>query len=195
MLRDQPCADLPCPTDSTLPRIWLFTDERNDAFLRQAILRLPRGSGIIFRHYHLPEDARRARFEFVRSLARRQGHRLLLAGSLALARRWRADGVHGRDTARAKAAGLLNSAPVHNAREIHQANRNGAHIFFLSPIFATQSHPGQRPMNAVQVQRLATLCNGAVIYLGGMNPRRYRARRNQRTHGWAAIDAFSNGNV
>jgi len=191
MLRDQPCARLPETAGSALPRIWLFTDERNDASLDRAILRLPRGSGIVFRHYHLREPLRRARFEIVQGLARRRGHVLLLAGSPALARRWRADGVHGHVARASILAGLLHSAPVHDARQVQQANRTGAVLFFLSPILATRSHPGQRPLNAVQAQRLAGLCNGRVIFLGGMTARRYRMRKDALAHGWAAIDGLS----
>jgi len=190
MLRDQPCTQLPNTADSALPKIWLFTDERNDPILERAIMRLPRGSGIIFRHYHLPERARWTRFETVKKLARRRGHIVFLAGSAALARRWRSDGVHGRLQRPLVLGGLLQSAPVHDAAEIQQANRSGADIFFLSPIFLTRSHPGQRPLNPVQASRLAGLCNGPVIYLGGMNQQRYRRRENSLTHGWAAIDAF-----
>ncbi len=190
MLRDQPCSALPDSTDPALPRVWLFTDQRNDDCLGQAIRRLPRGSGIVFRHYHLPEALRWTRFETVRKLARRRGHVVILAGSPALARRWRADGVHGRMCRRSARRGLLHSAPVHNAAEIRQANRAGAHICFLSPVFATRSHPGQPPLNPLQVRRLAALCDGAVIYLGGMNRSRYRARKSHLIHGWAAIDAF-----
>jgi thiamine-phosphate pyrophosphorylase len=189
MSRDQPCPLK--PSGSSLPRIWLFTDERNDAALDQAILRLPRGSGIVFRHHHLSESRRRARFETIRKLARRRGHVLMLAGSPSLARRWRADGVHGRMARRPMIGGLLRSAPVHDAAEIQQANRSGADIFFLSPIFSTRSHRGQRPLNGMQARRLARLCNGVVIYLGGMTARRYHVVRNHRTHGWAAIDALS----
>ena len=190
MLRDQPCARLSQSSGGALPRIWLFTDERNDASLAHSIRRLPRGSGIVFRHYHLRESLRRTRFEAVRKLARRQGHVLLLAGSPTLARRWRADGVHGRLPRRSDIGRLLHGAPVHDAREIRQANRSGADLFFLSPMFPTRSHPGQGPMNAVQARRLAGLCNGAVIYLGGMNARRYRMRKNPLSHGWAAIDGL-----
>lgn len=190
MLRDQPCTALPDSADSTLPRIWLFTDQRNDARLAQAILRLPRGSGIVFRHYHLEERLRKARFETVKKLARHRGHLVFLAGSPALARLWRADGVHGRRSRRSKIGRLLHSAPVHNVREIRQANRAGVKIFFLSPIFATRSHPAQCPLNPVQVRRLAALCNGAVILLGGMNQHRYRLHENHLTHGWAGIDAL-----
>ncbi len=190
MLRDQPRARLPDPSGSALPRIWLFTDKRNDASLEKSIRRLPRGSGIVFRHYHLRETARRARFKAIKRLARRHGHLLMLAGAPALARRWRADGVHGHLLRRSALPGLLHSAPVHDAHEIHQANRSGADIFFLSPIFATRSHPGQRPLNSVQRHRLAETCNGLVIYLGGMNARRYRTSKNPLVHGWAAIDGL-----
>lgn len=190
MLRDQPCPRLPQPSGSALPRIWLFTDERNDASLEPSILRLPRGCGIVFRHYHLQETARRARFEAIQRLARRRGHLLILAGSPALARRWRADGVHGRMARRADIGGLLHSAPVHDALEIQRANRSGTDIFFLSPVFPTRSHPGQRPLNVLQVRRLAGLCNGVVIYLGGMTARRYRKWGNHPAHGWAGIDGL-----
>ena len=36
-----------------LPDLWLVSDARNDAVLEAALARLPRGSGFIFRHYHL----------------------------------------------------------------------------------------------------------------------------------------------
>ena len=45
-----------------LPRLWLLSDERNDAGLEAALRRLPRGSGFIYRHYHLPLAARLARW-------------------------------------------------------------------------------------------------------------------------------------
>jgi thiamine-phosphate pyrophosphorylase len=86
--------------------------------------------------------------------------------------------------------GLLHSAPVHDAREIAQANQVGADLYFLSPIFATRSHPGQRPLNPLQALRLSALCLGPVVYLGGMNRNRYRTHKSRLTHGWAAIDAL-----
>ncbi|WP_417620771.1 thiamine phosphate synthase [Parasphingorhabdus sp.] len=174
-----------------MPRIWLFTDQRNDHHLARAIKKLPRGSGIIFRHYHLPESIRQSRFKLVQQLARRHGHMLILADMPKLARCWHADGAHGLARHRWQTAGLPSSAPVHNSREIHQANRAGTDIFFLSPVFATRSHPGQRPLNRMQVRRLADLCNGVVILLGGMNRKRYRSHESDLTHGWAGIDAFS----
>ena len=55
----------------SLPLIWLLSDARNDAQLEQALADLPRGSGFVFRHYHLSPEARRARFDTLAALARR----------------------------------------------------------------------------------------------------------------------------
>ena len=48
-----------------LPRLWLMTDERQGDGLLAALARLPAGAGIVFRHYSLPEAARRALFDRV----------------------------------------------------------------------------------------------------------------------------------
>ena len=80
----------------TLPRLWLMTDERLGEGLLSAVERLPRGAGIVFRHYSLPEPERRALFNRVRATARRQRLLLLLAGPDWQARTWGADGSHGR---------------------------------------------------------------------------------------------------
>ena len=79
----------------TLPRLWLISDARNDAGLAAALARLPRGSGFIFRHYHLPPAARQARFTALARLARQRAMVVVLAGTPAEARRWGADGAYG----------------------------------------------------------------------------------------------------
>jgi len=175
----------------TLPKIWLMTDKRNDTALESAIEGLPPGSGIVFRHYHLDTDDRARRFATVRVLAKRRHHCLLLAGSPALARQWGADGVHGRQCKRSETQGLLQSAPVHNAIEIAQAKANGADLFFLSPAFATRSHPGSPSLSTLQLSRLKNLCGGPVILLGGMTANRFTQLKQLGAYGWAAIDALS----
>jgi thiamine-phosphate pyrophosphorylase len=90
-----------------LPAIWLISDARNDAVLEQALCRLPRGSGFVYRHYHLPEAERRARFDRILRIARSNGHLVALAGNRAQARRWGADLAYG-------SAGQL--VPIHSLR-------------------------------------------------------------------------------
>ena len=75
----------------SLPKLWLLSDERNDAGLEAALRALPPGSGFVFRHYHLDPEARRTRFDELAALARQSGHLVVLSGSPD----WGADGHYG----------------------------------------------------------------------------------------------------
>jgi thiamine-phosphate pyrophosphorylase len=172
------------PYQRPIPKVWLMTDPRLGDGLLKAIRKLPAGSGVIFRHYHLPDGERHRLFMAVRRVCRQRGHRLLLAGET----RWSADGVHGRG--RPPAVGLY-SAPVHNIREIAEAKRMGADLILVSPLFATRSHPGAPALGMMRFAALARLAYPAkVIALGGMTRNRARAISRHIAQGWAAIDAF-----
>lgn len=165
-----------------------MSDARNDARLANALARLPRGSGFVFRHYHLDPRARRARFEELRRLARLRGIVVALADSPATARRWRADAVYGPPHRTAGAGPLLRLVTAHGLREIGAARRAGADGIVLSPVFPTRSHPGARALGPVRARLLARHAGMPVILLGGMTPRR---ARHFAAHGWAAIDGLT----
>ena len=172
------------PSRQPLPRLWLMTDERQGDGLMRALERLPRArAGIVFRHHATPEPERRRLFEAVRGFARARRLMLLLAGPAELARAWDADGSHGRGPGRG-----FRSAPVHDLAEMRGAERDGADLLFLSPVFATRTHPGAQPLGPARFNALARRTKLQVIALGGMN--RIRARRLRGAHGWAAIDAW-----
>jgi len=179
------------PARQTLPTAWLFTDERLGDALWPALRRLPRGGGVVFRHYRLPPADRRALFRRVRALARARGLVLVLAGRPAQAAGWRADGVHGRSSGR-PARPLVRTAPVHGLREGRAAARSGADLLLLSPVFATRSHPGARALGPVRFGLLARRLRGVpVAALGGMDARRFRHLRPLGAVGWGAIDAWT----
>ena len=169
-----------------LPRLWLMTDERQGDALWTALERLPRGSGVVFRHYGVAPGPRRALFERVRGIARRRRLLLLLAGPPRLACAWGADGSHGR--AGATRTQRLKSAPVHDLREIVAAEGAGADLLFLSPVFPTRSHPGARVLGRARFAMLARAARLPVIALGGMDG--WRARSLRFSYGWAGIDAW-----
>lgn len=181
------CYSEPVPIrQPSFPAIWLVSDARNDAALEMALKRLPRGSGLIFRHYHLSPEERRARFEALRRVARAHGHRLVLAASAAQARAWRADGAYGSAQVLAKGPAILRLVTAHSLREIGRAER--ADAVLLSPVFATRSHPGAHGLGTLRFRLMAAQARVPVIALGGMTPRRAKA------HGiecWAAIDGLS----
>jgi thiamine-phosphate pyrophosphorylase len=167
------------PRRQPLPRLWLITDERQGETLWQALERLPKGAGVVFRHYGLKPTARRRLFERVRRVARRR-RLFLLAGGSGI----RADGVHGGSR-----GGGFRSASAHNLRELKGAERSGARLLFLSPAFATRSHPGVRPLGPVRFGLIAGQARLPVIALGGMDAR--KARRLPHIYGWAGIDAWT----
>lgn len=164
------------------PKLWLLTDARNDAGLENAIHRLPRGSGVVFRHYHLAEPERRQRFEAIRRICRARGLRLVLSGAPARARKWGADGSYG-DAVRGRTL-----ATAHDLAEIGRANRLRAAAVLLSPVFPTRSHPGGRMLGPVRFLLLAQRSLVPVIALGGMNR---RSARRLPGFGWAAIDGLA----
>ena len=171
-----------------VPRLLLISDMRNDATLARALARLPRGSGLVFRHYHLAPAARRARFGAMRRLCRLHGHVAFLSGPATEARAWRADGAYAAPARLGRRTGGLRLATAHGPAELRQAVRAGADAVLLSPVFATRSHPGARALGPVRFHALAALSGVPVIALGGMDRQRARGLR---THGWAAIDGLS----
>lgn len=171
------------PARQPLPRLWMMTDERLGDGLLDAVARLPAGAGIVFRHHSLDEVARRDLFGSVRVA---HPGLLLLAGPAELAEGWGADGSHGRG----RGAGL-RSAPVHSHAEIRAAERAGASLLFLSPAFATRSHPDGATLGIAKFAWLARRTPLPVIALGGMNPVRGRRLAGFGAYGWAAIDAFA----
>jgi thiamine-phosphate pyrophosphorylase len=177
------------PPRQTLPDLWLLSDARNDAVLEQALRRLPRGSGFIYRHYHLPDAERVARWFDLLLIARARGHVAVLADSSLTAREWGADGIYGAPRALYPTSGdLLTLATAHHLAELGLANRLRADAVLLSPVFPTRSHPDARALGPLRFRLLASHARMPVIALGGMNGT--TARRLQWSR-WAAIDGLS----
>lgn len=174
----------------TLPRLWMMTDERQGEDLWPALERLPRGAGVVFRHYGLPSAARRAAFRRVRAIAERKRLILLLAGPANIAVAWGADGFHGHGPAGPSHG--LRSFSVHDLPELRAAERAGADLVFLSPAFATRSHPGGRPLGPLRFAMLARQSRIPVIALGGMSADKARRLAGCCLYGWAGIDAWTN---
>ncbi|MCW2386019.1 MULTISPECIES: thiamine phosphate synthase [unclassified Sphingobium] len=174
-----------------LPTVWLMSDERvaTDDLLR-AIARLPRQSALILRHYRLDPIARRALFNQVRRAAHKRHCRILLAGDADMARHWGADGHHG-PTAGPRDPRWLHSAPAHGHKEMRAAQRAGADVVLLSPLFRTRSHPGARPLGPARFAALARLATLPVIALGGVHPHHAALVRRLGAVGYAAIDGLT----
>lgn len=172
----------------TLPNLWLVSDQRNDAMLEAALHRLPRGSGFVFRHYHLGDAARAARFRDLRALASQLGIVVIVSDTQARAAAWQADGIYGPPERLGPHGDLLRLATAHNGDELQAAIVAGADGVFLSPVFPTASHPGAPTLGAMGFHMLAQQSPIPVIALGGMNAQRAEELGWPR---WAAIDGLA----
>ncbi len=177
MAQDQP----------SLPLLWLLSDARNDAGLEEALSALPRGSGFVFRHYHLELTARKARFLALARVARQYGHMVVLSDTWMLAKGWEADGIYGNAQQIAEGHDQLLLATAHDGDELQAAIAAKADGIFLSPVFPTASHPGSQTLGPHGFSVLAQQSPVPVIALGGMTRERAAAFGIAR---WGAIDGL-----
>ncbi|HEX5326878.1 MAG TPA: thiamine phosphate synthase [Acetobacteraceae bacterium] len=153
--------------------LWLFTDSTRLPNPRPAAHHLPIGlAGVVLRHDDAPDRAALGR-DLAR-ICRARRLTLVLAGDARLAATLGA-GIHLRGgrwlgPLRARHRPLTSSA--HSIPELRRAARAGARVVFLSPAFATASHPNLPVLGPVRwaaVLRQARIPAAvAVLALGGI---------------------------
>jgi thiamine-phosphate pyrophosphorylase len=154
-----------------------MTDERMADALWPALRRVPPGGGVVFRHLATPAPERLALFRRVRSVALARRLVLVVAGERLP---WPARHGGPRPV----------TAPAHDRREAIAGVRSGARVLFVSPVFATRTHPG---VTGLGVRRARAVVRGlpvAVVALGGMDAGRSRRVRGLGFVGWAGIDGW-----
>lgn len=155
-----------------LPTLWLFTDARRLPDPRPAVARLPKGlAGVVLRHDGEAGLAALGR-DLVR-ICRARRLVLVVAGDARLALALGA-GVHlraGRWPGPLRPRRGLTTSSAHGMAELRRARRAGADLAFLSPAFATASHPGLRGLGPLRWGRLARAAGVRVAALGGVDGR------------------------
>ncbi len=154
---------------------------------------LPAGTAVIFRDYETPDRA-----EWAQRLTQQARSRNLLfyvAGDEALARRCGADGLHlpafrVAETA-TRPADLLLSVACHSENELTAAAALKPDSLFLSPVFATISHPGAPHLGAARFRALAREAPAPVLALGGVTAENAPTLRGENVAGFGAIGAFT----
>jgi thiamine-phosphate pyrophosphorylase len=168
-----------------LPPLILVTDARRLADPLPALAGLPRGAAVILRHYGTAD--RPALAGRLKAACRARGLRLIVAADPAepaaglpgaLAARIGADGVHlpERLVGRAwlRRPGRLVTAAAHGPAGLGRAGRRRVAAVLLSPVFATESHPGARALGPIRFAALARRAPLPVYALGGIDERTAR---------------------
>lgn len=153
-----------------LPTLWLMTDERMGDALWTALERVPRGSGVVFRHFATAPAERTAIFARIKRIAARR--RLIVVRP----------GVAGQ---------AVQVHPGHSIREAIAARRRKADLILVSPVYPTRTHPGARTLGPLRAAVIARAAGIPAIALGGMTRDRFRRLKRLGFVGWAAIDGLT----
>ena len=170
-----------------LPTLWLFTDPVRTPDLERAVRALPpRLCGVVFRHDGV--SGRAALLRKVALLCRaRQIPLLVAADSKPLPP---GAGRHLRAGRGPSVPGAFLTSSAHGAAELVRARRAGAMLAFLSPAFATKTHPSALPLGPVRWAKLARTAAIPVLALGGITGRTAR-RLPTWVHGAGAIGGLA----
>lgn len=167
------------------PSTWLMTDERLGERLAAAIERAAAaGAGIIVRHHASSIAERRAIAAEV--LAR--GAVLGLSRDAALAADLGAAMVHNPQ---GEGGPLPFSLSVHDEAQAREATHRRPALVFVSPVFATRSHPGAPALGEERAWALAVQSGAPAYALGGVNAVTGERLISQGWAGWAGIDAWA----
>ena len=183
-----------------LPPLILMTDEVRLADPEAAILALPRGSAVIFRHYRAND--RRMIAKGLARACRRRGLKLLIAGDVRLAIEVGAQGLHLPEYLARRLAchrwgrrGLkpdwLITVAAHSLIALQRARRLGADAVLLAPVFATASHPDARPLGPLRFSAWVRESPVPVYALGGVTAANARRLAASGAAGIAGIAAFA----
>lgn len=165
-----------------LPTLWLFADDARTPDLAARLATLPGELGLVLRSR---DPARLAALAVAARgrVASVTDARLALRHGLGLhlsAVRLRCPPFGWR-----RAAFL--TAAAHNAAEVRLARRMRVAIAFVSPIFATASHPGAKALGVLRAARMGA----GVGLLGGINARTVRRLRALRAVAYGAVGGLA----
>jgi len=178
--------------------IALITDRERMPDPLPLLDRLPPGGLVVLRHYGAPDRAALAAVLARACRARRL--ELVVAEDFDLAIRLSA-GLHlPEGLARSGAArvrlwhrrtGKTLTAAAHSRMALVRAAALGADLAFLSPVFATVSHPGAPALGAVRFRALARGARLPVWALGGMTKESVRRLGGSKAAGVGAVGGLS----
>jgi thiamine-phosphate pyrophosphorylase len=162
-----------------------------------AIKRLPKGAGVIFRHYQVPNRKEIAQ-ELV-LLCRPRRIKFLVADDWRLAMQINADGVHLPEHALQNWKGcgsgvgsknLLITAAAHSQKSLWAAARVGVNAVLVSPVFPTASHSEKVPLGLTRFANMCRVSPVPVYALGGITENNLTRLQNCGCVGVAGIGLF-----
>lgn len=175
------------------PGLICFTDPQRTPNPLAAARALPRGAGLVYRHFGAPERGKLARA--LARTCRSRGLIFLVAADPELAARVGADGVHWPEqrlpAQRTTGHGHIVTAAAHSAEALARARAYGADAAVLSPVFPSESPSAGAPLGLFRASQLARAAGLPVLALGGVGAANARLLAGRGFAGIAAVSALS----
>jgi thiamine-phosphate pyrophosphorylase len=176
-----------------LPPLLFLTDRERTPDPLAAAARLPRGAGVVYRHFGARNRLKTA--QGLAKLCRRRGLVLLIGADFALARAVGARGVSLPERALARRprrpAKQLMLAAAHSRAALARARALGADATLLSPVFPSRSPSAGKPLTPLKAGRLAREAGLPVYALGGVHARNAARLIGRGFAGIAAVEALT----
>ena len=155
-----------------LPPVFLLTDPARVPDIVAAAEALPRGWGLIYRHFGRPDRA--AQGEALAHVARRRDLSFLVAADPELALKIGADGVHWPFAYRAasrkwRSRFEIMTVSAHGSVEARRAAVTPCDAIICSTVFASNSPSAGQPLGPVKFRSLAQSLPAPIYGLGGIN--------------------------
>jgi thiamine-phosphate pyrophosphorylase len=178
-----------------LPTVWFVTDPERTPDPVGIARQLPRGCGIIYRHFGA-DDAETTAMSLAR-IARERKQTLLIGADPELAARVGAAGVHLPERMMGEVRRLKARHPrwivtvaVHAPRAARRAHTAGADAVLLSTVFPSRSPSAGRAVGEVRLAALVRASHVPILALGGVNALTAARLVATSVAGFAAVDAF-----
>ncbi|MDZ4375271.1 MAG: thiamine phosphate synthase [Phenylobacterium sp.] len=175
-----------------MPALLFFTDPDRTPDPEAVARRLPRGAGIVFRHFGAPDAEARARR--LLGIAQGRGLRLLIGQDWALAARIGADGVHLPERLSHRAGALRRGHPgwlvTSAAHDLVSARTGEAHAIVISPVLPSRSASAGRPLGPARLAAMVRHARRPAYGLGGVTDVTARRLVGSGLVGLAAVDGL-----
>jgi len=177
-----------------LPALLLMTDVKRLPDPSDIIPRLPANSAVIIRHFS--RKKKMALINKNRLLCRKHKVKLLVSDDPHLALSHQLDGVHFSESFARRNRFLrlkpnqIATGACHSLRALQTAEAANLDAVLLSPVFATNSHPGAQTLGLMQLQRMTRTTHLATYALGGINQKNAKRLRSSGIIGFAGISGL-----
>ena len=178
-----------------MPALLFFTDPQRTPDPAAAAMGLPRGAGIVYRHFGAPDAEAQARR--LLEVARERELKLLIGRDVALAARIGAHGVHlperlAHSAGRAKGAhpGWIVTSAAHSLAAA-RASRADAVVLSVAFPSASASAAGVRALGPVRLAARVRAVGKPSYALGGVNNETARRLLDAGLVGFAAVEGLA----